>query len=58
MIRMLFRNFVGKATNAKTSVRTKNKECWFVCRKTPENLTMCEDVSSENYEGDLKMAAV
>lgn len=56
---MLFvRNFVGKATNAKTSVRTKNKECWFVCRKTPENLTMCEDVSSENYEGDLKMAAV
>ena len=38
--------------------RSQNKECWFVCHKTPENLTTCEDVSSENYEGDQKMAAV
>jgi Zn ribbon nucleic-acid-binding protein len=36
----------------------QDKGCWFVCRTTSEDLTMCEDVSSKNYEGDLKWAAV
>jgi len=47
--------FCGKGNKCKSL--SQNNECWFVCRKTPENLTMCEDVSSKNYVGDLKMAA-